>query len=614
MAPFLTPLRSSLQSTLRVASLALLLLGLASQASAADENPGPAPQQGIAMYGDPAYKPGFDHFDYVNPDAPKGGTLRLAVVANGFDTFNPFVIRGVAAAGVNSYVYDTLLEASADEPFSAYGLIAESLEVPDDRSYVIFNLRPEARFQDGVPITAEDVAFTFKLLTTEGHPLYRNYYADVSKVTVINKHRIRFDFGETNNRELPLILGQLPVLPKHYWKNHDFQDSGLDRPVGSGPYKVGEFEAGRSVTYTRVKDYWAKDLPVRKGRYNFDHIRYDYYTDDTVALESFKAGNYDFRLESSAKNWATAYDGEQFHNGKATTEAVEHQRPVGMQGFIFNTRRPQFRDRLVRQAIGYAFDFEWANRNLFYNQYIRTDSYFENSELASSGLPTGEELKVLNRFRDQLPNAIFTEPYTVPTTAGDHSLRDNLRTAVGLLQKAGYGFKNGKMTNLKTGVPLSFEILLAQKSFERIVLPFKHNLERLGIDVSVRLVDTNQFIHRVRNFDFDMITEVIPQSDSPGNEQRGYWMSSNADVKGSRNYMGVRDPVVDQLVKLLIQSPDRDTLVARVRALDRVLLYGHYVVPQWYLNVDRIAYWNKLARPDEVPKNGVDLSNWWVKP
>lgn len=609
MASSLTPLCLKL----RVAGLAILL-SFASLTNAANNSGDLTPQRGIAMYGTPAYKAGFDHFSYVNPDAPKGGTLRLAVVANGFDTFNPFVIRGVAAAGVNNYVYDTLLESSSDEPFSAYGLIAKSLEVPDDRSYVIFNLRPEARFQDGVPITADDVAFTFKLLTTEGHPLYRNYYADVSKVTVINKHRIRFDFGKTNNRELPLILGQLPVLPKHYWKDHDFNNSGLDKPIGSGPYKVDQFEAGRSVTYARVKDYWAKDLPVRKGRYNFDHIRYDYYTDDTVALESFKAGNYDFRLESSAKNWATAYDGDQFKNGKAKTEALKHERPVGMQGFVFNTRRPQFKDRLVRQAIGYAFDFDWANRNLFYNQYKRTHSYFENSELASSGLPKGKELEVLNQFRDQLPDDIFTRPNTVPTTTGDHSLRDNLRTAVGLLKTAGYGFKDGKMTNLKTGEPLSFEILLAQKNFERIVLPFKSNLERIGIDVSVRLVDTNQFIQRVRNFDFDMITQVIPQSDSPGNEQREYWMSSTADVKGSRNYMGVRDPVVDKLVNLLIQSPDRDALVGRVRALDRVLLYGHYVVPQWYLNVDRIAYWNKLVRPDVVPSKGVDLADWWAKP
>ncbi len=574
----------------------------------------PEPQHGIAMYGEPAYPADFEHFAYVNPDAPKGGTLRLAVVANGFDSFNPFVIRGIAAADVSTYVYDTLMVSSDDEPFSAYGLIAESLETPDDRSYVIFNLREEARFQDGTPITAEDVAFSFNILTTEGHPLFRNYYADVSKVTVINPRRVRFDFGETDNRELPLILGQLPILPKHFWADRKFTESGLTRPVGSGPYRIGDFEAGRSVTYSRVEDYWARDLPVNKGRYNFDAIRYEYYTDDTVALESFKAGNYDFRLESSAKNWATAYTGEQFRDGRATTEELEHDRPVGMQAFIFNTRRSQFSNPLVRRAIAYAFDFDWANRNLFYDQYRRTDSYFENSELASRGMPTGGELEILERFRDQLPPEVFSQPYTVPSTVGETTLRDNLRIGLRLLRDAGYAIKDGVMVNTTTGEPLTFEILLAQKNFERIVLPFAANLEKLGIKVNVRLIDTNQYIQRVRSFDFDMITQVIPQSDSPGNEQRDYWHSDNVDVKGSRNYMGVSDPVVDELVSLLIQATSRQQLVDRVRALDRVLLHSHYVVPQWFLNVDRIAYWNKLVRPEVVPKNGTDLSNWWARP
>lgn len=572
------------------------------------------PEHGIAMYGEPAYPADFEHFAYVNPEAPKGGTLRQAVVANGFDSFNPFVIRGVAAAGVNTYVYDTLMVSSDDEPFSAYGLIAESLETPENRRYVTFNLREEARFQDGKPITAEDVAFSFRILTTEGHPLYRSYYADVSEVTVIDEHRIRFDFGETDNRELPLILGQLPVLPKHFWQDRKFDESGLTRPVGSGPYRIGDFEAGRSVTFERVDDYWARDLPVNKGRHNFDAVRFEYYSDDTVALESFKAGNYDFRLESSAKNWATAYQGQQFQDGRATTEELEHDRPVGMQAFVFNTRRDKFSDPLVRRAIAYAFDFDWANRNLFYGQYRRTDSYFENSELASSGLPEGGELAILERFRDQLPEEVFTQPYTVPSTSGDTSLRDNLRKGLELLREAGYAIKDGVMVNTASGDPLTFEILLAQKNFERIVLPFAGNLEKLGIKVNVRLIDTNQYIQRVRSFDFDMVTQVIPQSDSPGNEQRDYWHSANADVQGSRNYMGVKDPVVDELISLLIQANTRQELVNRVRALDRVLLHGHYVVPQWFLNVDRIAYWNKLVRPEVVPKNGTDLSNWWARP
>nr|WP_166268444.1 extracellular solute-binding protein [Marinobacter caseinilyticus] len=565
------------------------------------------------MHGEPDYKAGFSHFDYVNPDAPKGGTLRMAVVANGFDSFNPFVIRGVAAAGINTYVYDTLLVPSNDEPFSAYGLIAETLETPEDRSYVIYNLRPEARFQDGEPITAEDVAYSFKLLTTEGHPLYRNYYAEVSNVTVENKHRIRFDFGATQNRELPLILGQMPVLPKHYWQDRAFDESGLDIPVGSGPYTIGGVDAGRSVTFKRVQDYWAADLGVRKGLFNFDAVRYDYYSDDTVALEAFKAGNYDFRLESSAKNWATAYQGDKFSSGMIKVEALKHERPVGMQAFVFNTRRDKFSDPQVRKAISYAFDFDWANRNLFYNQYRRTDSYFENSDLASSGLPSGEELAILERYRDQLPEAVFTEPYSPPSTTGDSSLRDNLRIAIGLLRDAGYAIKDGKMTHTETGQTLAFEMLLHQKAFERVVLPFKGNLEKLGIDVDVRLVDTNQYIQRVRSFDFDVITQVLPQSDSPGNEQREYWHSDTASAKGSRNYMGVRDPVVDDLIDLIIQAPDRASLVQRVRALDRMLLHSYYVVPQWHLDVDRIAYWKKLHRPKKTPKNGVDLINWWAE-
>lgn len=601
-------------------SLTSIFTSLALMATAATtvaETPAasnPAPVHGIAMHGELKYPENFSHFDYVNPDAPKGGTLRMSVVANGFDSFNPFVIRGVAAAGVSTYVYDTLLESSADEPFSEYGLIAGSVEVPEDRSYVIFNLREQARFQDGEPITAEDVEFSYRILTTEGHPFYRNYYADVSKVTVENSHRIRFDFGATENRELPLILGQMPVMPAHYWADRKFEGNGLDVPVGSGPYRIDSYEAGRSVTYERVDDYWAEDLSIRKGRFNFDRIKYEYYNDDTVALESFKAGNFDLRVETSAKNWATAYTGRGFDNGEITKEAVEHHRPSGMQGFVFNTRKAVFKDPKVRRALAYAFDFEWANRNLFFDQYTRTDSYFENSDLASSGLPSGRELEILETFRDQLNPAVFTETYTPPTTGDGTSMRDNLRTAMQLLQQAGYSVRDGKMVHTETGKPLAFEVLLFQKSFERVVLPFRQNLERLGIDVSVRLVDSNQYVQRVRDFDFDMITQVLPQSDSPGNEQREYWHSSNVDVSGSRNYMGVSDPVVDRLVEMVIQAPNRDELVHRVRALDRVLLHGHYVIPHWHLTRDRVAYWNKLQRPEVTPKNGIDLNNWWVKP
>lgn len=574
----------------------------------------PEASHGIAMHGELKYPRDFRHFDYVNPDAPKNGTLRVSEVSNGFDSFNPFVVRGVSASGIGRYVYDTLMVPSDDEPFSEYGLIAESLEVPDDRSYIIFNLRPEARFQDGEPITASDVEFSFRILTTEGHPFYRNYYANVDKVTVEGPHRIRFDFDVSGNRELPLILGQLPVLPEHDWQDRDFESSGLAVPVGSGPYRIADFEAGRSVTYERVDDYWAQELPVRKGRFNFQRIEYEYYNDDTVALEAFKAGNFDYRRESSAKNWATAYTGNAFDEGRITKAAIEHHRPTGMQGFVFNTRRAVFQDPLVRQALAYGFDFRWANTNLFYGQYTRTSSYFENSELASSGLPEGRELEILEPFRNQLPEAVFNSEYVPPDTSEDTSMRDNLRTALALLRKAGYRIEDGRMVNTETGEPLAFEILLFQKSFERVVLPFKQNLAKLGIDVTVRLVDSNQYVQRVRNFDYDMITQVIPQSDSPGNEQRSFWHSDNVDVTGSRNYMGVSDPVVDELVKLVIQAPDRQALVDRTRALDRVLLHGHYVIPHWHLTKDRVAYWNKLQRPATTPKNGVDIDNWWINP
>jgi microcin C transport system substrate-binding protein len=569
------------------------------------------PVHALAMHGEPAYGPDFSHFRYVNPDAPKGGRLRLAVRANGYDTFNPLVVRGVAAAGISTYLYDTLLVSSDDEPFSAYGLVAESIETPQDRSHVVYNLRPEARFHDGHPITAEDVAFTFRLLMEKGHPFYRSYYAGISDVTVESERSIRFDFGDTSNRELPLIVGQMPILPEHYWQEHTFGEEGLTRPLGSGPYRIGEFEAGRYIAYERVEDYWAADLPVRKGRFNFDRIRYDYYSDETVSLEAFKSGDYDYRLESSAKNWATAYSGDRFTNGQITTEAIEHQRPAGMQAFIFNTRRDKFSDPKVREAISHAFDFDWANRNLFYDQYERTDSFFENSELASSGLPQGRELEILNAYRDQLPDDVFRERYTPPSTEGDRTLRDNLRKAMTLLQEAGYQIRDGAMVHEDTGDALSFQFLLHQKNFERIVLPFKNNLERLGMNVSVRLVDTNQYVERVQSYDFDIVTQVIPQSDSPGNEQRDFWHSSVVDVKGSRNYTGIADPVVDELVEQVIQAPDREALVNRVRALDRVLLHGHYVVPQWHLSMDRIAYWSFLERPDTTPKNGVNVDNWW---
>jgi microcin C transport system substrate-binding protein len=571
----------------------------------------PPKRHGIAMYDDLKYPAGFQHFDYVNPQAPKGGTLRLGVAEGTFDSFNPFIIKGNPAAGITS-IWETLLLPSADEPFSEYGLLAETVQTPPDRSWVAFELRPEARWHDGKPVTADDVIWTFETLRAKGAPFYRAYYASVDRVEKTGERGVRFVFKPGTNRELPLILGQLPVLPKHWWANREFDKTLLEPPLGSGPYKVGKFEAGRFVEYERVPDYWGKDLPVSRGRDNFDLEHYDYYRDATVALEAFKGGNFDFRSEASAKDWATAYDVPEVRDGRIVKETIPHHRPAGMQGFAMNLRRPLFQDRRVREALGLAFDFEWSNQALFYGQYTRTRSYFDNSELASRGLPDAAELAVLEPLRGKLPDEVFTKEFTVPTTDGSGNNRENLRRAAELLRDAGWTVAGGKLS--KDGQPFSFEILLDNPQFERVALPYTKNLEKLGIEARVRTVDTSQYRRRVDSFDFDMIVAGFGESDSPGNEQREYWGSEAAKREGSRNVIGIADPAIDSLVEALIASPDRATLVARTRALDRALLWGHYVVPNWYIGSDRIAYWNKFGKPAVVPKDGVQIDAWWVDP
>ena len=460
---------------------------------------------GIAMHGDLKYPADFKHFDYVNPNAPKGGEVRLSAIG-GFDSFNPFIIKGREAAGIGR-IYDTLMVPSADEPFSMYCLICETVEVPDDRSWVIFHLNPKARWWDGKAITADDVIWTFNTLFEKGAPIYRFYYGNVAKVEKTDPQSVKFTFKPGSNRELPLILGELPVLPKHYWEAKDFSATTLDPPLGSGAYRVKEFEANRSVVFERVKDYWAANHPVQRGQDNFDIIRYDYYRDTTVALEAFKAGNYDFRLENTSKDWATAYDTPAVRSGQIVKRAIKHSRPTGMQGFVYNLRRPLFQDPLVRRALSFAFDFEWSNKTLFYGQYKRTSSFFENSDLASSGLPKGDELALLEKYRDKLPKDVFDTVYTNPKTDGSGNIRPNLRTAVKMLRDAGWDIdeKTHKLTNTKTGAVFQFEILLVQPEFERIVLPFKQNLARLGVGVQVRTVDSAQYQKRVQDFDFDMI-------------------------------------------------------------------------------------------------------------
>lgn len=561
----------------------------------------------IAMHGEPKYPADFPHFDYVNPDAPKAGTLRLGVRGT-FDSFNPYVIRGNAASGV---VAESLLVSSADEAFTEYGLIAESIEWPEDRSWVIFNLRPEARWHDGQPITADDVVFSLETLKTKGQPFYRFYYGSVASAEKLGDRRVKFTFSEQENRELPLIVGQLPILPKHYWQDRDFERSTLEPPLSSGPYRVATFEPGRYVEVERVDDYWGRDLPVNVGQNNFDRIRYDYFRDDTVIRQVLKAGDIDFRVENQAKAWAVDYDIRAVRDGWLVKESIPNQRPTGMQAFVYNTRRAFFRDPLVRRALAYAFDFEWTNRALFFDQYARSESYFSNSELASSGLPTGDELELLEQFRGRVPDSVFVDEYAAPGTDGSGWPRANLERGAALLAEAGWVVRDLKLVNAETGEPFEFEILLVSQAFERIVLPFVRNLKKLGIDANVRLVDQSQYVNRLRAFDFDMIVGVWGQSDSPGNEQRDFWTTEAEARPGSRNWVGIRNPVIDELVELVISAPDRESLITRTRALDRVLLWGHYVIPNWHVQSDRVLYWNKFSRPDVIPKRGVVIDAWW---
>src|SRR6516165_7345530 len=540
-----------------------------------------AATHGMSLFGDLKYGPDFKHFDYVNPDAPKGGTMRYAAIGT-FDTLNPFVIKGIPAAGIGS-VFDTLTVRSEDEPSSEYGLVAETIELAPGKLSVLYTLRKEARFHDGTPMTPEDVVWTFETLRAKGQPMYRSYYGDVTNAEKEGERGVRFSFKSADNRELPQIIGEMPVLSKAYWSRRDFANTTLDPPLGSGPYKIESLDPGRSITYRRVADYWAADLPVYKGRDNVDVIRYDYYRDGTIALEAFKAGQYDVRRENSSKSWATGYDSPALREGLIKKEQIQNQLPSGMQGLGYNLRRPLFQDPRVRQALAYAFDFEWSNKNLFYGLYARTRSYFDNSELAATGLPQGEELKILEPFRGKIPDEVFTEEYNPPKYDGSGNIRDGLRAALKLLKEAGWTFKGEKLVNDETGQPFEFEILLDDPAYERIALPFAKNLERMGINARVRTIDAAQYEKRMQTFDFDMAVVAFGASESPGNELRDYWGSQAADEPGSQNLLGVKSKVIDELIEELIKAPDRASLIAHTRALDRVLQYGYYVIPHYHV-------------------------------
>lgn len=567
----------------------------------------------VTLDDEPRYPPDFTHLEYVNPHAPKGGTLRLFTIG-GFDTLNPFTVKGDPAAGLANTFYERLMYSPEDDSLSQYGVIAESIEIADDLSFVIFHLREDAKFHDGNPIDAEDVVFSFNTLVEKGLPFYRAYYGDVSKVEALGSHSVKFHLGGEPNRELPHILGQIMVLSEDYWAERDFSATTLTPPVTSGPYKIGSIEPGRFLILERVEDYWGADLPVNVGRFNFDFIRYDYVRDATVAVEAFKSGEYDYRAENSSKEWATAYDFPALNQGLVMKKELEHARPTGMQAFAINIRRDKFKNPKVREALSYAFDFEWANKNLFYGQYTRSGSYFSNSDLAATGLPSKEELEILSHYEGRVPNEVFTQAFEVPKTDGTGNARQNLMTATRLLREQGWNVVNSQLINPDTQEPMTIEFLLNSPTWERIVSPYIRNLARLGIHGRIRTVEPAQYQNRVRDFDFDVIVASFGQSRSPGNEQRNYWSSEAATHPGSRNLVGISDPVIDELVETLIEAESRSELIVATQALDRVLLWNHFVVPGWHINADRVLWWDKFGRPKIKPLYQVGLLSWWVDP
>lgn len=570
----------------------------------------------LSTFGTHKYPKGFRHFDYVNPNAPKGGKLRDGGFGT-FDSLNMFSIKGNTAGHIG-FIYESLFEGSLDEPLVSYGAIAESVSYPDDYSSATFKLRAEARWHDGAPITVEDVIFSLTAIK-EAHPGYAYYYKNVVAAEKTAEREVTFTFDATGNRELPDIIAQLTVLPKHYWestdadgKKRDLAESTLEIPLGSGPYRVKSVKPGSTITLERVKDYWARDLPVNVGRYNFDEIEVIYFRDRTVMLEAFKAGNIDIMIENSAKRWATAYEFPAVEKGEVVKEVFETKNPQGMQGFVFNTRRAKFADPRVRLAFNYAFDFEWTNKNIFYNQYTRTSSYFAESVLAATGLPQGLELEILEEVRGQVPEEVFTTEYKNPISDGKKDARKNFRTALKLLKEAGWVTKGGALVNAKTGEHMQAEFLVRSPDFERVILPYKRTLDRLGIKVTINTVDTSQYGNRTDKFDFDIAVSGWGQSLSPGNEQREFWGSSAADRDGSRNLAGVKDPAIDKLIDRVIFAENREAQIAATKALDRVLLWNHFVVPNWFFNGSRTARWDIFGLPEtKTPYGFSPRTIWW---
>jgi len=563
----------------------------------------------LSLYDPCKYPAGFTHFDYVNPDAPKGGSVKLAETGT-FDSLNPFILKGVKAPAI-SMIFDSLMTSSLDEPQSMYGLIAESADLAADKNSIDFALRREARFHDGSAITADDVVFSFETLLSKGDPTYRIMLAPVKSVKKIDAHKVRFTL-DPNVREAPMIAASLPVFSKAYYTLVEFDKTTMESPLGSGAYKVQSVDAGRSIIYERVKDYWAKNLPFAKGRYNFDTIRYDLYRDENVALEAFKSGQYDFRREYVARNWAKAYDHPAVKDGRIVKRDVPDMSPQGMQGFVYNTGQPTLADRRVREAVGLAMDYEWLNKTIFYGAYKRNRSFFGNTDFESKGTPSKEELALLEPYRDTLPPALFEREYAPPTTDGSGNPRGNLLKAQALLNEAGWAVKDGKRE--KGGEPLTIEFMLRQPTMERVIGPMRKNLERLGITSSIRMVDDSQYQKRIDEKDYDIVSLWINRGlFYPGNEQMALWHSSQAELKGANNLAGVKNPAVDAALSALSVAKNKQELVAAGRALDRILLWEHYVIPNWQSGSFRIAYWNKFGMPPTPPKYGLAFESWWMQ-
>lgn len=577
-----------------------------------------------SLIGESKYGSDFKRYDYVNPDAPKGGTIN-SVISGSFDSFNPFIVRGTAAAGLNyqgGLLYDTLMAKATDEGSTSHPLIAEAFKYPDDFSSATYRLDPRAKWHDGKPITAEDVVWSFNFLKAES-PNFSRYFGNVTEAVALSEREIEFRFDQKGNRELPLILGDLVVLPKHWWegtdargRKRDITQPTLQPPLGSGAYKIASFKPGSEIIWSRVPDYWAAEIGVNVGRNNFDRRRYIYIQDENAEWQAFTKGGFeDIRPENSSRRWATEYNFPAFKAGDVVKREFENTSGEPMQGFVLNMRRPQFQDRRVRHALTLALDFESMNRKLFYGLNTRTDSYFEGQDLASSGLPTGKELELLEPYKDKLPPELFTQEFKLPVYDNPQAERTYLREAIGLFAQAGWKIVNGKMTNEKTGEQFRVEILGNSPTDEIISGSYIESLRKIGIAASLRIVDPNQYVNRYRNFDFDVVTGQFPQSSSPGNEQRDFWSSQAADKSGSRNLPGIKDPVIDALVERVIFATDRDDLIAATRALDRVLLWNYYVVPQWHRPVIWLAYWNKFGIPDKQPSYiGADIDSWWIDP